>query len=175
MKYLDEFLIPYKGLINGEHNFNFEIGHEFFEAFNKESEITGQFTIKLTLIKDTRMMVLSFDLNGFLESECHRCLEPFKWMMNEQKKLIVKFGMEDSSENDEVIILSEKQDEINIAQHIYDFINLAIPLRIVHPENENGDSGCDIEALRKLEEYKIKEKESDDPRWKALKNVNFDQ
>lgn len=175
MKYLDEFLIPYKGLINGEHSFIFEIGQKFFEAFNKESEITGQFSVKLTLIKETRMMVLSFDIDGYIEAECHRCLEPFHFKINEQKKLIVQFGLEDSTENDEVIILSEKHDEINIAQHIYDYISLAVPLRIVHSEKENGNSGCKIEALKKLEEYKIKETESDDPRWKALKNVKFDQ
>ena len=175
MRYLDEYLIPFKGLINGEHNFKFEVAQEFFEVFNKESEITGQFHVKLNLIKETRMMVLSFDIDGYLNAECHLCLEPFKMEMNEQKKLVVKFGVEDSTENDEVITLSERNDELNIAQHIYDYINLAVPLRIVHPEKENGDSGCNLKAIKKLEEYKIKETESDDPRWKALKNVKFDQ
>ncbi|MBT8196362.1 MAG: DUF177 domain-containing protein [Bacteroidia bacterium] len=159
---------------NGEHNFNYEVGQEFFEAFNEESEINGQFNVKLNLLRETRMMVLQFDISGFLNSECHLCLEPFKFEMNEQKKLIVKFGQETSSENDEVMILAENVDELNVAEHIYDYINLAVPLRIVHPEKDNGEPGCDENALKKIEEYKHHETESDDPRWQALKKIKFD-
>lgn len=176
MNYLDKFLISFKGLKNGEHSFEYVVGHEFFEAFNQESEINGEFQIKLHLLKESRMMVLHFDINGYINSECHLCLEPFKFEMNEQKNLIVKYGQESSSENDEVMILAENTDELNIAQHIYDYVNLAIPLRIVHPEKENGETGCDIKALKKMEQYKHQksESESDDSRWQALKKIKFD-
>lgn len=174
MNYLNKFLISFKGLKNGEHNFKYDVGHEFFEAFNQESEINGQFHVKLHLLKETRMMVLQFDINGYINTECHLCLEPFKYAMNEEEKLIVKFGQESSSENDEVMIIAENVDELTIAQHIYDYITLAVPLRIVHPEKENGEPGCDIKALDKIEEYKHHDNESDDPRWQALKKIKFD-
>jgi len=174
MNYLDTFLIPFKGLKNGEHKFTFDIEHPFFEAFNKQSDIIGEFHVDLILLKETRMMVLTFDIKGQLDSECHLCLEPFKMKMEEKKELIVKFGDEASNENDEVMVLNESSVDLNIAQAIYDFIILSVPLRIVHPEKDNGEPGCNEKALKKIDKYLQHDKTNDNSRWQALKKLKFD-
>jgi hypothetical protein len=52
-----------------------------------------------------------------------------------------------------------------------------VPLRNVHPDDENGMSTCDQEALAKLEALRIheltEEEKTNDPRWDILKKINL--
>jgi uncharacterized metal-binding protein YceD (DUF177 family) len=52
---------------------------------------------------------------------------------------------------------------------------LAVPLKRVHPDVENGTMQSDI--LDKLNELSVdseKKEEKTDPRWDALKNIKLD-
>jgi hypothetical protein len=46
-------------------------------------------------------------------------------------------------------------------------------VRLLHPDDENGNSTCDPEMLRLLEA--MTPTESVDPRWEALRKLNTDQ
>ena len=76
--------------------------------------------------------------------------------------------------SDEIIILPHEENELNIAQLIYEFIVVSMPLRSVHEDPEE----CDPEMISKLEEFSsdnhsqdIELKEEIDPRWEALKKL----
>ncbi|HKJ79252.1 MAG TPA: DUF177 domain-containing protein, partial [Prolixibacteraceae bacterium] len=69
-----------------------------------------------------------------------------------------------------------EEHQLNLAQLIYEYISLAIPLKRVHPEDKNGDSQCDTEMLDKINNYVQPEVDKDeeenvDPRWAALKKL----
>ena len=62
---------------------------------------------------------------------------------------------------------------------ITEFICISLPIRQVHPEDENGNLTCNPEMLMKLDEYLVEEDEDEeeiDPRWddlnKLLGNIN---
>jgi uncharacterized metal-binding protein YceD (DUF177 family) len=61
-------------------------------------------------------------------------------------------------------------DTINIAQHIYDFIGISLPMKKLHPRFRNDDIDEDGLLVYTSEQEPTKEpKEQEiDPRWAAL-------
>ena len=56
---------------------------------------------------------------------------------------------EDAEEgvSDEVILLDGSSSEIDLGQIIYDYVNLSLPIKKVHPDGE-----CDPEMMEKLKD-----------------------
>jgi uncharacterized metal-binding protein YceD (DUF177 family) len=69
-------------------------------------------------------------------------------------------------------MIPRNESQIDLSQYIYEFINLLLPLRVVHPDDENGVSMCDKAVLAKLAEHSIPEPKAD-PRWDILKKINL--
>jgi len=70
-----------------------------------------------------------------------------------------------------VVMISSKEHEIDVSQYIYEFISLMIPMRNIHGENDG--EGCDPEILKEMEKHIVKDNNSSDPRWDALKDINL--
>jgi len=87
--------------------------------------------------------------------------------LNITKTIIVKTSGEDKEVDDDNIILADNAHDIHLAQHFYDLVSLAIPIKVTHPDN-----GCNEETLRTLEKYMVKNENTNDPRWDILKNVS---
>ena len=87
--------------------------------------------------------------------------------------MIIKFGEEDAEEDEDVYVLARNESNINVAQHIYDYLSLSLPMKVEHPLDENNKSTCDPEALKTIEKFIIKQqkKKDTDARWDALKNL----
>jgi uncharacterized metal-binding protein YceD (DUF177 family) len=84
----------------------------------------------------------------------------------------VKFGTEYKEEDDDVLIVPEGESHIDISNLIYDYLHLMIPYRVVHPENEEGESACDPQVIKKLNDLSHKE-ETGSP-WEKLKDFNLE-
>lgn len=170
---MKDYLIPFVGLKQGLYQYEFEIGNKFFESFEHSPVKSGNVKVDLDLQKQDVLMILNFSLHGSVNVPCDRCLEDFAQPIEGENRIIVKFGNETYEESDEIVVLSRDEYEIDVSQYIYEFINLAIPLKKVHPDDENGKSSCNPEILKKLEEYSATEhqKQGTDPRWSALKNL----
>ena len=65
---MKEFIIPFKGLGLGTHEYEWEIGKKFFDAIENADIIDCELTVKLELDRQERMMVLSFDISGEIET-----------------------------------------------------------------------------------------------------------
>ena len=52
-----------------------------------------------------------------------------------------------------VIWVLPEEHAINLAQPIYEYVSLSIPLRHIHPKNKNGKRECNPEMLKKLKNY----------------------
>lgn len=165
---LKQFSIPYIGLKQGEHKFEYTINELFFEELGYSEINHCLFNVKLGLLKQPTMMTLDFEIRGKLSVTCDRCLDEFTMPIETDQKLFVKFGDESHEETDEIYIISRNEQELDVAQFIYEYIILAIPQVRVHPKGE-----CDPEIEKKLEELKPKNDNKDiDPRWDILKNLN---
>ena len=140
MKYDLEF----KGLSEGLHEFEFEVQDRFFEHFEQGLVTKGDVQVKVMLEKRSSFMKLFFDLDGDVELICDRCLESYLQKLNNRYELFVKFG-ENENDDDEIIWILPEEHKINLAQLIYEYIILSIPMKRVHPDKKKGESGCDKE------------------------------
>ncbi len=172
MKKLKDFFIPYKGLSIGIHKYNFIVNDKFFEEIEYSEFSKGSLMADLNLEKQERMIILHFSIKGSVEVQCDRCLEVMDFPVDIVETLYVKFGDNKEDETDEILILPESEYQIDISRLINEYITLAMPIRHVHGDDENGVSLCNADALKKLEE--LSERHTIDPRWEKLKNIKLD-
>jgi len=166
---LKQFKIPFKGLSLGSHLFDWDIDKKFFEAFENPDVLDCSLTVKLNLEKQERMMILDLSFMGSLEVACDRCLENFDLPVTINERYYIKFGEERKEESEDILVIPESDYQLDVAPLLFDYITLAMPIKKVHPENENGVSMCNSEILSMLENNKDKTKT--DPRWEALKKL----
>jgi len=166
-----DYEIPFKGLGLGTHQFDFEIGDSFFKNLSYSEITRGKVWAEVELIKESTMLILDFVLKGEVELTCDRCLEQYTQPLEGSFKLIVKFGEEPEEVSDEIIIIPFEQAAFDLTQYFYEYIVLLLPLKHVHPDDEEGNSTCDVEMLKQIDEHGNRES---DPRWAALKNIKLD-
>lgn len=175
MKDLKLFEIPFIGLKQGSHLFEYEIDNTFFEAFGFHDFNSSCIQIKLEFVKKSTLFELSFHAKGFVNVDCDLSLEPYDQTIEGRFLLIVKFGEEYNDDNDEILILPHESYQINVSQFIYELVILSVPSKKIHPKVLDGSMKS--EALKKLQELQVDEEksteESDtvDPRWEKLKGL----
>ncbi|MFW5644717.1 MAG: YceD family protein [Bacteroidota bacterium] len=170
---IDEYLIPFHGLKEGIYDYEFDAGNDFFELFDNPDIKGGDVKINLNLNRGVRFLEFKFNITGFLVILCDRCLEYFNFKVDTENELIARFGEKHEEISDRVIMIPREETRFNVAQYIYEFLALSLPIQRIHPDDPDGSSGCDQEMITKLENLKPREKEKTDPRWDALKNVKF--
>ncbi|MBL6448660.1 DUF177 domain-containing protein [Fulvivirga sp. 29W222] len=174
---LDKYNIDIYKLPNGTHNYQFEIGNSFFEAFENSIVEKGRGTVDIELEKTETFIKLNFRINTTVELECDRSLDLFDYALSTENSLVLKFGDSEEEINEEIIIIPRDKQRINLAQHIYEFIGLSIPMKKLHPrysdENEDDELIYSSESSD-AESTDNKDQDSDDdidPRWQKLKNL----
>jgi len=167
---LRQYVIPFTGLKDGNHTFNFVIDDKFFEAFEESEVKSGDLDILIDLVKNPRFLELHFTMKGEVLVMCDRCLEMFNLAVDHEDILYFRFGEESYEQSENVIILSPKEYEIETAQYLYEFIHLSLPYQKIHPELK-GESGCDQSMIDKLNKLKSEENKND-PRWDQLKEIS---
>jgi uncharacterized protein len=167
-----KYRIAFAGLKQGSHLFDYEIDSNFFERFEYSPLHAGSLMVRVEVIKQDVLLILNFGIKGYVRVTCDRCLEEYDQYIEGGNRLIVKFGEETYEESDEIVVINRDEQEIDITQFIYEFINLQVPLKKVHPVDAEGHSLCNKEVLRKLDELSSGEESGQiDPRWEALKKL----
>jgi uncharacterized metal-binding protein YceD (DUF177 family) len=170
--YLKKYKLRFKELDIGEHQFDYDIDHLFFAEFEKTEIEEGTLKADVNLLKEERMITLRINIKGDVQIMCDRCLEYFAFPIDFEGKIYIKPQSEVEEEKLDTIGVEEDETEINLAQYFYESIHLMLPLKRVHPDDENGNSTCNEEMLELIEKYKKGEDEdSIDPRWEKLKNL----
>ncbi len=178
MNSLNTYKIPLNGLKEGDYQYSYTINKYFFSTF-PESEIQdAALEIEILLSKKTAVLNLEIELKGTVNIQCDRCLDLFDYPVNYRAKLYVKFGDKNSdlSDADETITLAHSEYELELSQHLYDYIMLSLPYKKVHPTDENGESTCNEKMLDEIEKFgntdnPSEEKKEIDPRWDKLKGL----
>ncbi|MBS4056025.1 MAG: DUF177 domain-containing protein [Bacteroidetes bacterium] len=169
MNYFREFLLPIGGLGLGSQEFDFDLGKEFF-VHTLDSEISdGRVKVNLKLNKQEGMIELLFAIKGEVVVPCDRCMDDCNQAIDGEYRLILKHGEQFQEESDEVIILPVDQHQFDISALLYEYIVLLIPMKRIHPEDEDGRSMCNPEVLKKLQAHSTAH--DPDPRWDILKNI----
>lgn len=177
MKKRREFSIPFSGLKQGKHKFEYKINNEFFESFEYLEFNDATIEVEVDLNKLSTMLELEMNAKGMVNVYCDISSEPYDQSIEAQLELVVKFGDEFNDENDEILIIPHGEHQVNISQYLYEMLVLAVPSKRVHPGVLDGT--LKSKAIEKLEELQPKEekeiKGDSDPRWDALKKLITDK
>ncbi len=174
LKPLKQFSIPFTGLKIGIHQFDFEIDNSFFDAFEYSLVKSGNLKVDVELDKQETMLILKIRVRGTIKLDCDKCLAEFDYPVDVRERQIVKFA-EDELESDdlEIIVLNKKESSLDIAEILYEFINVSVPyIKLC----EQAGATCDQEMIARLESLAnpAQQEETDngaDPRWEALKKL----
>ncbi len=169
MDYFKQFVIPFSGLKQGIHHFEFGIDDTFFEHFEYSEIRKGSLAVRLDLEKEEKLLVLMFSFEGIITMPCDRCFEPVDLPLSGSDHLVVKFGEGYYEEKEDLQVIPEGQSQLDISPFIYEFVHLHLPARRVHPEDPDGNSMCDPEILKKLDE--LTDRHAPDPRWDVLNDL----
>ena len=173
MNPLGKYIIPFAGLSQGIHQFDYFIDKDFFAELDYSLLTQSAVNVHLSLNKTEMMLILDYELEGTVNLQCDRCTDYFDLPVKGKNRLIIKFGDHTEEENDVVLILSDKEHEFDSTQYIYEYINLLIPMRHIHPDDDKGNSTCNPDMLDTIEKITSKQPEHEeiDPRWEVLKNL----
>ncbi len=169
VKALREYHIPFLGLKPGLHEYRFQLTKTFFEAFEYSEISNAEIEVEVTLEKQSTLMVLDFQLGGNVELLCDRCGDAYLQPISSNDKLIVKFGDETGSTDDEILVLGPSENTVDVSQYLYEYAHLALPARHVHATEEE----CNQEVLAAFKKYTVENDNRDD--WAALKNLHFEE
>ena len=175
MRKLKEFTIPFVGLKQGYHRFDYEIDNRFFEHFEYDEFNSANARVDVLLEKKSTMLEFTFKASGTVNVYCDLTNEPYDQPIDSELFLVVKFGEEYNDDNEDLLILPHGEFQVNIQQYIYELIVLAVPSKRVHPGVIDGSLRSEVldklEELSPRERKEIKEEEDIDPRWNKLKNL----
>ena len=169
MKDLKQFNIPFVGLKEGTHLFEYDIDNTFFELYNYDEFEKSSINVTLEFVKKSTFFELTFTASGTVNVPCDVSGEYFDLEITATLPLVVKFGPEYNNENEEILILPHEVYQFSVAQFIYEMIVLGIPNKRVHPKLLDGT--METEVLEQLEIKEEKTVETTDPRWDKLKNL----
>jgi uncharacterized metal-binding protein YceD (DUF177 family) len=176
MGWITKYDVEFKGLKEGLHEFEYEIENKFFEHFDQDLVSIGKLDVIVDLEKRNTFLKLYFNIKGWVELTCDRCLDDYRQKIKQKSELLVKFDENNYEDDDEVIWLLPEDHKINLAQLIYEYIVLGIPMKHVHPDKKNGESGCNPEMIERIDNQSPQKEEENeekkiDPRWEALKKL----
>ncbi|MEC4112977.1 YceD family protein [Myroides pelagicus] len=195
MKIENKFLIPFTGLKNGEHKFEFQVDNSFFESYDYRDFNSINATITVLLNKKTTLLELNLKSEGIANVPCDVTNLDFDLPITNTLDLVVKFGEEYNDDHDELLIIPFTEHQINIGQYVYEMLVLSIPQKRVHPgvldgtlESEaldilgySNDDDLD-EFLEELDDEFDDQEDLDednneeiDPRWAELKKLLTDK
>ncbi|NRA10443.1 MAG: DUF177 domain-containing protein [Crocinitomicaceae bacterium] len=144
-----DFVIPFVGLKQGVHEFNFEIGKAFFESIEYSIVQEGNVNVTFLLDKKEAMLIGDYTIRGTVKASCDRCTEPVDVEVEGEFQLVYKFD-DKPSEDESLVIVYPEEYEIDIKESIHEFIAVSIPSRTVHEEGE-----CNEEITNILSEYQV--------------------
>ena len=181
MNFRREFEIAFVGLKPGVHDFEYRVNEKFFSNYSQEEFKNCTATVKVQLDKKSGFMLLRFDVDGTLETNCDRCGNPITLQLWEEFKLMVKLvddpqAMNDAEEDPDVFYIDKNESHLHVADWIYEFVTLSVPMQKICKEDESGKPQCNKEVLAKLARMQQEaEKGKNDPLWKGLekfKNID---
>jgi uncharacterized protein len=117
------YTIPLSGLKEGRHTIDFEIDKEFFEKFEESEVKEGSLIASIEMDKLSSHIDLVIRISGSVRICCDRCLEMFFHPVVCENRLLVNLGKSINSIDPDILSVPTDEYELDLAQHIYEFIH----------------------------------------------------
>ena len=115
------------------------------------------------------MLLFDFGLTGHASAECDRCTAQINLPIEDSRRLIAKFVDDDVEEDDEVVFIHREAAHFNVAQYLYEFVVLALPISNVYDCQDEPNPPCNFEVLKHISNEEAEKKPSSV--WDELKNL----
>ena len=118
-----------------------------------------------------------FEIGGILEVTCDRCGSPVLPMnLWDEFNVVVKLAEEPDSMNEQeedpdVYYISRGDSHLHIADWIFEFVNLSIPMQRMCSEEKIGSQFCDNDVLDMLRKGEDQPSGNENPIWKGLEKL----
>lgn len=183
MKKISEYNINLVGLGDKRHEYDFDLDNSFFQLFDQNLVNGGHLQAHVVLDKSTLLLSFEIHIKGEVNLTCDRSLEAFDYPLDITETLLVKYGAEEMELDENVLQIPHESQSINMAQHLFDYIGLAIPMKKLHPrfvseeEDEAPGDGLLIYSTGAGEQGESDQDDQAgegpvDPRWDILKKLN---
>jgi len=170
------FIIPFIGLKEGNHQFDYIVDNTFFESFQYDEILDAKINVHLDLIKKSTLLELNFHAKGIIKVACDVSNEHYNEPIETMLNLVVKFGNEFNNENEDILIVPHSEYQLDVSQFLYEMLVLAVPAKKVHPGIKEGTLQSEIlDKLKELQPKKSKINQETDPRWSKLKDLLTDK
>ncbi len=172
MKNNREYEIAWQGLKPGIHTFQYDLDDSFMRDRQNDTDFKAlDAHIKVRFDKKTNFFLLHFDVDGSVTVPCDRCGDEFTLRLWDEFDLLIKLAGEDADniEDDaDAVFIPRSETVIDISSWLYEFVMLSIPLQKVHPDKQDGSSGCNTDALKLLNDLSEHEEKQKNDIWKGL-------
>ncbi len=170
------FVIPFRGLKEEKHLFEFIINKEFFDIYQYDDIYDANLKVHLNFNKKSTLFELEFSVEGEVQVACDLTNELFLQPVTSDLELVVKFGDTYNDENIDILILPHGEYEVDVSKFVYEMIVLALPIKRLHPGVVNGTLKSEmLDKLKELQPKKINKNKGSDPRWDKLKELITDK
>lgn len=171
---LGAFRIPVSALRAAEATYAWTLEPDFFTQLDEEHPAPdGQFRVSLVLHRLAGVVTLDIRVEGSWQAACDRCNAPVTFPVGGTYQVIVKTG-DPRDSTDEVIFLDPEATDFSVAQLVYDFTLLSLPvIRRLEGCAELVPSPCDRTILEYLEKQErgLDPADPDESPWNDLKNA----
>lgn len=159
---LNTFKIDIFRLENKQYLHEFEGNDDFFEALDQELIQKGNFKATVVLNKNETMIQMMYKITGSVELTCDRSLDLFDFPVDITQKMILKFSDHNEEITEELVLIDRNTQYINVAQDIFDFIGLQIPIKKLHPRFIKDEVTYDSLMKKFEDEYEEEDVDEDD-------------
>lgn len=175
-----EYEIAFVGLKPGLHEYHFEVDDKFFQEY-KQTDFSGcNAKIKLTLERNTSFLILKFEVGGNVDVICDRCGNNLRMELWDEFDMVVKLvenpdAMNETEEDPDIYYISRTESHLRVADWIYEFISLSIPMQRSCKEDEIGGPQCNkevLDMLKKMEDVNSGNNPLSQGLEKFRKNIN---
>ena len=168
--------IQFSGLKSGIYHYEYTLDDSFFSEYKNEKILGGKVFFDVKLEKKERLMLFYFSYSGEVRTTCDRCLDEMEWPVEGEETLCVKLSDTETSDDEDVVILPESAYKIDLAQWMYEYVAVSMPIQCMHPDDADGNSTCNPEMMQYIseetdaleDEGAPAESDEIDPRWEAL-------
>ena len=168
-------IIPVNGLADGRNRFHRHAGKEFFVDFENSEIIDADIDVRIDVEKVRRDRVdVDCHIDGSVTVTCDRCLGNLVLPVNADAVLSLHLGSVGETEDGtyeedgrEIVNLPAADTDYDMAQIVYDYVCLSLPIQRFHPEGE-----CDPEVAGRIgrTSAEIQGERTDNP-FAALKGL----
>ena len=144
----ERFVIGLDGLKAGRSFFEGHADGKFFGDFENSEILDADLDVSVELDKSGPVIGVDCKAKGSVTVACDRCLADLKLPVETGFRLRVRFGSDEGvAEEDgcEVVVLPDRESDLDLGQVLYDYVCTALPLVRVHPDGE-----CDPEVVKYL-------------------------